>query len=539
MTVKLGNHLIRAAVATAVAGALSTAASAASYYINVSGASAQRTLWEGDLEAYATGKFGSVVDNSSTTVCFLTKTSPVLVTTSGANTGYGVPDLHALVCTISSNRIGGAPTLPGNVAAGDVVTLYYGAEFGSIWGIAPFLPGSKAASRGGRMVLIPLAGGGTEAVNGYSRDQDTASSGLTGPIAVDIGVSDNEPILWASQDNWSYSDGLSYSGSDGTGTNHVINVLSIPGQGQPTLAQLETLEKKWSYVNGEVFTFVVDNSAAPTNGLTNLSTQSLLDIFTGQYQQWNEVPEVAAAGLSNSSANIVVCRRDHGSGTEVTTSKYLTMTECNGNNGINASGGSVGAPPRMVSLNTNPAGSNIGALATAGTLDGFSLNPYENFSSNDIKTCLSTNPGVSIGILVLGTATTYTTLKVDGNEANAHNAAFGIYPFMAEDWAYNNTSANHGAGTAATNLAAAMVTDVSVSPGVLPKETGTFANGSWVASGTTSGQVTNFYLQNMSLNGAPTMTASTEIGGTGGGSVPIAIWNNAGNAACSVLLGDD
>jgi hypothetical protein len=535
MTVKLRNPLVRAAVAAAIAGSLSTAASAASYYLNISGASAQRTLWESDLEAFATGKFGSVVDASNTTVCFLTKTNAAL-----ESSGFAVPDLHALVCTISSDRISQTPSLPTGVSSGDVVTMYYGAEFGSIWGISPFLTSSitggtasRAATRG-RMVLTPLATGGTQTVSSYNRDLDTASSGLTGPILVDIGVSDNEPVLWASQDNWSYSDGLSYSGPDGTGTNKVINVLGIPGQGQPTLTQLESLEQTWTYVNGEVFTFVVEPTHAPTNGITNLSEQSLRSIFTGQYKTWSEVPEVAAAGLSNASANIVVCRRDHGSGSEVTTSWFLQGQECGGNNGINEFGSAIGGPVRLVSANTNPAGVNEVNLAQTGTLDGFTSNPIENFSTNDIKSCLAANPGVSIGLAVLGPSGSYTTLKVDGIEANAHNAAFGIYPFYAEDWGYNGAAAHHAG--AALNLANQLFTDVSVATsGVLPTENGSMVSGSWVASGTASGQITNFYLEN-GINPAPTMTSSSQIGNP---SVPIAIWNNANSAACTIEVGDN
>jgi ABC-type phosphate transport system substrate-binding protein len=527
--VKVRNHLVQAAVAAVLAGSASMSADAASYWIHISGASAQRTLWEGDMEAIATGTFGSTKDSGGNTVCTLTKTTPALKVTGQS---YGVPDLHTLVCTISSVSHG---TITSPVAVGDVVTLYYEAEYGSVWGIAPFVPGSVASTRG-RSPLDPASGG---AVVGYSRDKDTATSGLLAPLPVDIGVSDNEPLLWASQDNWAYSDGLSNSAPDGTGTNGVINVLGIPGVGQPSLSQLETLEQKWTFVNGEVFSFVVDNSASPTNLLTNLSTQSLRSIFTGQYTTWNQVPEVAGAGYTG-TANIVVCRRDHGSGTEVTLSKFLTQNECGGNNGISDLGSAAGGAPRIVSLNTNPAGSNENALnTTAGTIDGISENPIENYSSNDIKSCLSSNPGISIGVLVLGTGSAYTTLKVDGVEANAHNGALGLYPFIAEDWAFNNTATSQATtpnGAQAIALAKQLFTDVTKNTGVLPTENGSFVGGSWVAAGTTSGQLTNFYLED-SLNGKPTVSSTTEIGNP---SIPTAVWTNSTNrSACTILTNDN
>lgn len=526
---------MHAAVAAVLAGTASMSADAANtYWLNISGASAQRTLWESDLEAIATGTFGSVKDSGGNTVCTLTKTTPALKV---SGQSYGVPDLHTLVCTISSVSHG---TLPSPVAVGDVITLYYGAEYGSVWGIAPFVPGSTASTRG-RAVLDPASGG---SVVGYSRDLDTATSGLLAPLPVDIGVSDNEPILWASPDNWAYSDGLSNSGPDGTGTNHVINVLQIPSQGQPNLSQLESLEQKWTFVNGEVFSFVVDNSASPTNLLSNLSTQSLRSIFTGQYTTWSQVPEAAGAGYTG-TANIVVCRRDHGSGTEVTLSKFLTQNECGGNNGISDTGASAGTPPRIVSLNTNPAGGFGNNLnASAGSIDGITENPVENYSSNDIKSCLSANPGVSIGVLVLGTGSAYTTLKVDGVEANAHNAALGLYQFVAEDWGFNNsTNSQAGNPNAASAIALSkqLFSDVtfltkSGVAGVLPSENGSFVNGSWVAAGTTSGQITNFYLED-SLNGKPTVATTAEIGNP---SIPTAVWTNSANrSACTILTNDN
>jgi hypothetical protein len=526
------NHLVHVAVAAAIAGTASLTANATSYTINISGASAQRTLWESDLEAIATGAFGSTTDAGGTTECFLTKTSPTLTP--------AVPDLHTLVCTISGDRFATGPTTPGTLAAGDVVTMYYGAEFGSVWGIAPFVPGSTASTRG-RSVLTPLAGGGTQTVSGYSRDLDTASAGLSAPILVDIGVSDNEPVLWALPDNWAYSDGLSNSGPDGTGTNNVINVLSIPGQGQPTLAQLQTLEQQWTFVNGEVFSFVVGNSATPTNALTNLSTQSLRSIFTGQYTTWNQVPEVGALvnnGTLTAAAadvNIVVCRRDHGSGTEVTTSKYLTLTESGGNNGYNGTGTAVGGAPRIVSLNTNPAGGLSNNLATsAGTIDTFTENPIENYSSNDVKSCLTSNSGISIGILVLSPAGSYTTLNVDGIQANIHNSAFGMYQFFAEDWAYNGTATTQSGNSTAQAIASKLFTDVSKNTGVLANEGGSWTGGQWSVGANTA--QTYFYLQDGLNVAKPVASSSSELANP---STPTAVWTNSKKSACTILTNDN
>src|ERR1700677_2621194 len=185
----MNNVLLRAAVAAVLAGAASTAANAATYTINISGASAQRTLWEGDLQQIAGGTFTTNADAGGHAVCTLVKTSAAL--------SPAVPDIHAETCTVSTNPAT-TTQLPGGVATGDVITLNYEAEFGSVWGIAPFVTGDNASV--GRRT-ITCAG-----VTGYSRDRDTASACMSAdPVAIDVGVSDAEPILWQSQDNWSYS----------------------------------------------------------------------------------------------------------------------------------------------------------------------------------------------------------------------------------------------------------------------------------------------------------------------------------------------
>src|SRR5690349_16831608 len=104
-------------VSAAVAAILASAgASAASVDLYVSGASAQRTFWSTDLQASVCGA------NTMTTY-----------SVTGAATN---PDNQAYRCTAD-----GALTLPANVNAGDVVTLHYSAELGSVSGISPFLPG--------------------------------------------------------------------------------------------------------------------------------------------------------------------------------------------------------------------------------------------------------------------------------------------------------------------------------------------------------------------------------------------------------------
>ena len=500
------NQILSAAIVAALGSLAATAANAAAYTIHISGASAQRTFWESDLEAIAGGTYGSVTDSGGTTICSLIKTSPSL--------NPPVPDLHSLTCSVSANRGSTPPALPNGLVAGDTVTLNYEAEYGSVWGIAPFLPGSRASTVGRRSVTC--AG-----VTGYNRDQDTATACLSGPTPVDIGVSDAEPIFWANPDNWPVSDGLQNT-PDGTGTNNVISILSIPGQGAPTLSQLQTLESQWSLVNGEVFTAVVSNTGAPGSSITNLSTQSLRAIFTGQYTTWSQVPEVGTGG------SIVVCRRDHGSGTQVAASLYFTQTECGGNNGVASNGTPTGSPPRFVSSPNSALGSNENQLdQSIGAFSGlsYSVNPVESYSSNDIKSCLAAYPGVAIGILSLGSNSGgYNILNIDNVQANAHNAANGAYKFAIATWAFNNTATTQGGVPA--QIANTLVLDAQrQNRGVLPKESGTMTAGVWTS---TSPQVA-FGLGDLQAG----LTFAAQNANP---SAPVSVWRQLNKSACNIPL---
>ncbi len=536
------NSILHAAIVAAIAGTASmTAGAVNTYNINMSGASAQRTLWENDIEAITGGSAGVNADANGNPVCTIIKTSAAL-SFPGGTSGSAVPDLHAALCTVSASRITGAPTLPSGIAAGDIINMYYEAEFGSVWGIAPAIPGSPANTKGRLELVGNAACSASSNLVPYFRDTDTSTSTCyQGPFLVDVEVSDLDPVFWSSTDNYSYSDGLVYPAAiNGTGPGGVMNILQAGGgAAQPTLAQLQALENGggYSYVNGEVFTFITDKSAAgttagPSAAITNLSTQSLRSIFTGAYKTWSQVPE--ALGLANNSASIVVCRRDHGSGSETTLSWFLTGHECGGNNGTGPGGGATGTPPRIASLADSPQGAAIGSLdQTVGTVDGIGpQNPIENFSTNDVKSCLTAAPGVSIGWITLAPSSAYNTLSIDGVPANAHNGAFGIYRAVAEDWALNNVAVAHKGDPLLANytaLVGALISDVSKNTGSLAKEGGGMVAGQWQVGANTP--QTNFYLQDK-INAAPSISAAANSGNP---STPTAVWTNGGVSACTIL----
>jgi hypothetical protein len=499
-------YLVQVAVAAAIATVASTAANAAAYTIHISGASAQRTFWEEDLSQLTQGTFAAIPNG---TCVFVAKTTAAL--------NPPVPDLHTATCTVTAAH---GAHLPAGVAVNDTITLEYEAEFGSVWGIAPFIPGSTASTRG-------RASATCSGVTGYSRDLDTATACLGAPTPIDIGVSDTEPTFWSLPDNWSYSDGVTANAPNGTGTNNVINVLSIPGQGQPTLAQLQALEQSWVEVNGEVFSVVVNNTAAPTNAITNLSTQSLRSIFTGQYTTWSQVPELT--GVTGNGANIVVCRRDHGSGTQVSSSLYFTQTECGGNNGTSATGSATGGANRFVSTAQSGAGSHTGSLAAATAFEGtFANNPIENFSTNDVSACLNAYPGQTIGIRSLAPAAGYTTLNIDNVQANAHNAALGTYKLAVTTWAFNNSANSQPTSPNAQAIAGQLIADAqSAANGALPTEPGTLTAGVW----TSAAPSVVYGITDGGLNPKPSIAAITA-----NPSFPIQIWKSNAGSQCTIAV---
>lgn len=428
--------MVKSAVSAAVAGLLAvSAAHAANTTVYVSGASAQRSFWQSDLGAICTGNFGT--------------TGVTIVSVSS-------PDIQSAQCTVTTTGRGPV-ALPAGISNNDVLTMQYAAEFGSVWGIAPAVAGNAQAT--GRR-FIDLAVG---TISDYDANTDTAGSGMIGPFVPDLLVTDIEPSKWASPDNWPYIAGeagpdfhsLWILGIGGATPAH--NALTSAAR-QPTLDELKALISSTGFqrVNGQIFSIIVNNSG-PAATLGSLSSQSVRGILTGQYTTWGQVPEV---GGSNTTP-ISVVRRDHGSGTEVATSLYFTGQEI----------GIPGAP--LVGLTNGPVAENDGNLNSP---------PIEKNSTNALQAAVALDAG-AIGFRGLGTSSAVTTLNLDGVQANAHNAAMGLYGYAYDTWSKNNTTAS-GASAEAKVLITALLADAA-NPATLPTEaTGSFTGGQWVVTGT-------------------------------------------------------
>ena len=418
------------AISAAVAAVLAaSAAQAVTITVTASGASAQRSFWQQDLGGICTGTF-----NTGLTI-FSVTTPPG-------------PDIQVAQCTVITAGRGTIP-LPAGLNNGDVLVLQYPAELGSVWGIAPKIPTNRAAA-GRRMLDFTnpaVCPSTTCTVTGYNAETDTATTGLTAKVVPDLLVTDLEPTKWVNPDNWPLNAGT------GLSFNILGDTAAANLNKSPTLAELQTAQAAFTRVNGQVFSVITH----PGVGVTNLSTNSLRAIFTGQYSDWKQVPEYSGASL-----DITVCRRDHGSGTQVASSTYFTGTECN--------------VPGAATYVTAGNGPNL--PANGGNLNTSVL---ENASTNALANCVTSNPG-AIGVRSLSTSTAYTTVSIDGVEANAHNSAAGSYAFAFDTFVFDNTTAS-GATAAEKTVVSTLITDAKLVTR-LPVETGALAGGKWAATGT-------------------------------------------------------
>lgn len=366
-------------IAFAVASALAAAsAGATDRDIYVTGASAQRNFWVADLKNICGGS------------------SVPVITYDGKLTNSPAPDFKAYRCTAA-----GSPIAP--VAVGDTVTMHFTAELGSVWGIAPALWYSGDTSRPGtdkRLFLEPGDGSGctgsgtafncpgtAAAAYNYNTDTVVGGSTLFARHTPDIVVTDVEPSKWQFADNWP--------------------AYTIFGAA-PDSDALSTATGLGESLTGQLFAVVLHG--VPSNP-TNLSRASIQSIFQGSVGTWSQIPEVGAADTAVGGTPIRVCRRDHGSGTQVAASITFTGSEC----------GLTNAHTFVSSAEPN----NITALV-------------ENPASSSLATCMG-QAGANIGIASYGTNANYSIISIDGVEANAHNAAAGYYPFAYETWGANIT----------------------------------------------------------------------------------------------------
>ncbi len=414
------------AVATALAA---VSASAANHDIYISGASAQRDFW--------TNKFLTVACGSGSAIT--TYKAATLPTNAGGVFTVNVSnaDFRAFRCTGTGvDSVVGSATVSPLIPASDTITVHYSAELGSAWGILNGLARNPDTSK--RLFLEPgtgsACGGGNcpaTAAGTYNYNNDTISpdaAGLFVRRVPDIVVTDLEPQKWSFSDNWP--------------TFTQFGAV-------PTKTALTTLTGTGATLIGQLFAVVTANSTSAVPmpfTLNGLSKTSISNIFQGYFTKWTDVPEARAAGYTG-PLNIKVCRRDHGSGSQVAASVTFIGAEC---------GLSVAHP-----FVTKADSQNLATVAD------------ERPTGGQMQACVLGTQG-AIGFASFGTfaaSNNYNFLAIDGVQANAHNAAAGAYPFAYETW-----GAKLSGGAGDQTLAQAFVDSIQVADTVsadIGGETGT------------------------------------------------------------------
>jgi hypothetical protein len=401
------------AVSAAVAAVLASGAAVAKNVdIYISGASAQRNFWYDDLP--------NIAGCAAATLQGATWKGP-------STAPYGTPDFSFVQCTSTAGGLAGS-----GIAVGDVVTFHYSAELGSVWGIANALGVSGVAGYPLKHIFLqfnaadcvlgayvvatnknngtctPPAGTGQYALYTPGLGAATGTDTIVGnpaefiSVQPDIDVADLEPGKFALADNWPTA-----------GTNFVAPEFAALGP-VPTAKQLTLIKngQGGGQLNGEVFAVITNG--VPGGDPTSLSSTSIQSIVQGTYQTWSQVPEVGPAS-DPAGTQIILCRRDHGSGTQTFASLTFTGTEC-------------GLP-------------NIGTYqAENGTT------VIVNGTTGNVKTCVNGHAG-SIGFVGLtgnlpGATDTFKIEAVDGVAANGHNAAAGYYKYASQTYGANGSVVN-------------------------------------------------------------------------------------------------
>ena len=309
-------------------------------------------------------------------------------TKGGTLDSYNGPDFRAYSCILKNPLPAQTPALTNGNLAGKPILVYYRAEGGSVYGVAPLAlnatiqrldvpdPANVPAGE------VACSGPGVAAVqqNGLNSAKATDSAGfVTWLCAVPAPLSDLKGTLgvnsskqvtgqsgwWLPYDNWvptagvtetsptcapclaayggkvdlvldtptmGVSDvdpaaltGLNYPLNNFTGSN--VKFTALTAAQRATLAPIPILQQLFgALLSTEAGSAVTPNLAKTAAGNPILSRQSLAGIYTGAYTNWSQVPE--AAGIAGNNVAITICRRDRGSGTQTASAIYFGNDFC-------------------------------------------------------------------------------------------------------------------------------------------------------------------------------------------------------------------
>jgi len=194
------------------------------------------------------------------------------------------------------------------LATGDIVTVYYRAEGGSVVGALPIVSGKPIKQLDLTLPGCAVAG---PVVNGTSATVGT-TDGWTGCVSahkVEMGVTDLEPTVF-------------------TPPNYP-SAYSVTVFGSANKTQLANLTSTRLFQ--QVFGLFVNTSGI--NGLgtgqaIDITRQTAASILEGNYTDWAAVPTATGTAVSSVSAPITIVNREAGSGTRTGATIFFLGTNC-------------------------------------------------------------------------------------------------------------------------------------------------------------------------------------------------------------------
>ncbi len=318
-------------------------------------------------------------------------------------------DFRAYSCTIAAGF---------GTASGKTATVYYRSEGGSAFGAVPIATNTQVM----RLQID----------NTCTTTSTKTFTGTTGNIVV------HDCVIPAASGDYS----LATDTATGTAANYLTKdtVTLAAGDEEPkmygapnfpssTVFPAATDSARQSLLSGltgvqvgfaQIFSVIVNTAAgSPFVGASpaappQIGRTTLSGIFSGAYNDWQQVPTISGAPVSPVSVPIKVCRREQGSGTQVAAAQYfLGVKQC------------VGAPGTFVTDAESP------TLPFASDTDGV----IERGTTGDLTACVQALPG-GIGFIAVpanGVAPANTAfVAINGQTPSQQKAASGQYDFVYE-----------------------------------------------------------------------------------------------------------
>ena len=245
----------------------------------------------------------------------------LLVTSSG-----GTKNFFALSCNV-------AQAIGTNISNGELVTIYYRNEGGSVVGALPIASSHTIL----RMNLADASctGSGLTAtctINGTTSTNGPNDSWTGAVIAdnVDLGVTDVEPGVL-------------------TGANYPTP-YSAAAFGSASTAQMKALNHTRLYQ--QVFGLAVNNSGGSLPATINLTRESAANILLHNYTNWNKVPDALTGNpIASASVPITLVNREAGSGTRAGANLYFLLYQCGSTSALSPATGNFSTADELVAVN--------------------------------------------------------------------------------------------------------------------------------------------------------------------------------------------